>query len=134
MSYVAVFAAAIVSVALGALWYSPLLFGRMWESDLGPLSPERREAMRRGVWRSYALAFLASLLMAYVLAHFVEIALVSSAGEAATLGFWIWLGFIATVLSGSVLWEGKKARFYAITAGYYLLAVPFMGAVLALLG
>lgn len=35
INYLAAGVAALASFALGALWYSPVLFGKTWQKDLG---------------------------------------------------------------------------------------------------
>lgn len=46
-------------------------------------------------------------------------------------GFWAWLGFVATIMLGMTLWEGKPFRLYLLNAGYQLLNLLVMGAILA---
>jgi hypothetical protein len=46
-------------------------------------------------------------------------------------GFWNWLGFIAPVTLGTVLWEGKPWKLWALTNGYYLFSLLIMGVILA---
>jgi hypothetical protein len=45
--------------------------------------------------------------------------------------FWNWLGFVAPVTIGSVLWESRPWKFWFITAGYYLVVLLINGAILA---
>lgn len=47
-------------------------------------------------------------------------------------GFWNWLGFVAPVTLGAVLWEGKHWKLWFLNNGYYLVTLLLMGAVLAL--
>ena len=63
----AVFVAAIVVFVIGGLWYSPLLFGKIWVKAHG-YTPQKIEAMRTGVGRVYAVSFLCYLVMAIVVA------------------------------------------------------------------
>lgn len=130
INYVAVLVAAIANMALGSVWYSPVLFGKTWIALTG-LTPEKmQEAKARGMGKTYAVAFLASLVLACVLAHAVELWAASTVGQALTLAFWAWLGFIAPVLLGSVLWEGKPVRLYVLNVSYYLVALVLMAAIL----
>ena len=68
--------------------------------------------------------------MAYVLAHFAGIWNAADIMGAFNLAFWIWLGFIATVGLGSILWEGKTFQLYAINTGYYLASLFLMALIL----
>ena len=69
--------------------------------------------------------------MVYVLARFLEMLGTTGAGEGAVIGLWVWLGFIATVSLGSVLWEGKPLKLYYINVAYYALDLAIIGAILA---
>ncbi|MCR4312064.1 MAG: DUF1761 domain-containing protein [Candidatus Uhrbacteria bacterium] len=77
------------------------------------------------------MMFVGILIMAYVLAHFIEYAGASTAKEGAEGGFWSWLGFIAPVTLGTVLWGGKSWKLWAINNGHYLVALLVMGAIIA---
>ena len=47
------------------------------------------------------------------------------------VGFLSWLGFVAPVTLGSVLWEGRSWKFWILTNGYYLITLVVMGSILA---
>lgn len=129
INYVAVLLAAVASFVLGALWYSAL-FGKSWMKLMG-FDQRKLQGMKKGVWKSYAAGFVAALVMSYVLAHFVKYAQAATALEGIAAGFWVWLGFVATIMLGAVIWEGKPPKLYAINAGYYLVSLALMGAILA---
>ena len=145
INYLAVFGAAAASMVLGAIWYGPL-FSTRWV-ELSGMTPETIAAAKaKGMGKSYALAAIGSLVMAYVLAHSFVFAssylmLASSAigpGPNAAIaaglmvGFWNWLGFIAPVTLGAVLWEGKPWKLWLLNNAYYLLSLLVMGMILAL--
>jgi hypothetical protein len=48
------------------------------------------------------------------------------------LAFWCWIGFIAPVTLGMVLWEQKPVRAYLIVAFYWLAALMAMALILLL--
>ena len=133
INYFAVVAATIASMALGALWYGPL-FGKTWSALMG-FTPESMEAMKgKGMGKSYALMAVGSLLMSYVLAHALIFASEYLAMEGVlaglTSGFWNWLGFIAPVTLGAVLWEGKPWKLWILNNAYQLLSLLIMGVIL----
>ena len=136
INYLAVFVAGIVATGLGALWYGPL-FGKQWIAMTGMKMPETvTPEMKRNMNRGYALTFVGALVMAYVLAYslvFASLAL-NAGGVSAGLmvGFWNWLGFVAPVMLGMVLWEGKPWKLYFLNVGYYLVSLLVMGTILAL--
>lgn len=139
INYLAVLGAAVVAIGLGFLWFGPL-FGRQWMASLG-ISPEKMEAMKaeamaKGMNKTYALLALSTLVMSYVLAHALIFAssYLNTSGYSAGLqaGFWNWLGFVMPITLGSVLWDNKSWTYFAITSGYYLVALLVMGMILAL--
>jgi hypothetical protein len=138
VNLIAVVVAAIAAFAVGALWYS-VLFGRQWRmlmgmgdgADMGGKMP-MVQAMGGG--------FVATLVMVFVLANLMATAFSSDAieaikpnaiGTALTLAFWIWLGFIATVMSNSVWYENRPWKLYFINVSHYLVALLVAAAILA---
>ncbi len=127
--------AIIVSAALGMIiggsWYSPTFFGNAWVKLAGITPRQAREAQKKGMGKSYALMFLGTLIMAFVLSAIVKWVDAQTFGEGAAVAFWIWIGFILPVHLGSVLWEGKSWKLYWINVTYYLVTLIIMGGILA---
>jgi len=140
VNYLAVSASGVAAMILGSVWYGPL-FGKQWMAMMG-LTPEKTAAMKadpaakKKMMRSYGLMFLGALVMAYVLSHALAFAqaYIGSKGAMAgvSVGFWNWLGFIVPVTMGSVLWESRPWKLWALNAGYYLVQLVMMGVILAL--
>lgn len=134
VNYMAVFAAAVASMILGFLWYGPFL-GKMWIKESGFSKEKIEAAKKKGMAMSYGLMFLGSLFMAFVLSHALVFAQTymktSGISSGLTTGFWNWLGFVAPVTLGSVLWEGKSWKLWCLNNGYYLLSLLTMGVIVA---
>lgn len=130
VNYIAVIASAVAAMVVGYVWYGPL-FGKQWARLTG-VSIER---MQKGGASSYAIMFVGSLIMAYVLSHALVFAgtymIVSGYSAGLSSAFWMWLGFVAPVMLGAVLWEGKSWKLWGINAGYYLVVLAVMGVILA---
>ena len=131
VNYIAVFASAVVSMVIGFLWYSPILFGEAWMKASGKTKKEIDSAKKKGMTSYYLAAFIATLLMAFILAYFVQYVLAATFFEGMQAGFWIWLGFVAPVLLGSILWEGKSFSYYMINVFHYLATLMVMAGILA---
>jgi hypothetical protein len=129
--YPAVVASAVAYWVLGALWYSPLLFARPFIALKG-YSPEQVAAMQA---QSHAgeigVAFVGSLVLAYVLAHFVKFTGAETLSAGMLTGFWLWLGFVVTTSLETVVFEGRPVGLYLINNGYHLAGLLGMGALLA---
>lgn len=130
MNWLAVIVAAILQMVLGFLWYGPL-FGKTWMSMMGIAPQASTGAMGKGMGKTYAWTFVGSLVTAAVLGKLVGAMGATSTGAGAAVGFWAWLGFVATVTLGSVLYEKRSFSLYALNNGYQLVSLVMMGEVLA---
>mgnify|MGYP001593097774 CR=1 FL=1 len=130
LNWWAVLVAALAAYILGALWYSPLLFGKTWLHLMG-WSREQMEHHKKEALRGYLINFVATFVVAAVLAHVVYFLNVVDWQEGLETGFWMWLGFVVTVQLGGVLWEGKKFALFLLNTGYNLASLLAMGVILA---
>ena len=141
VNYLAILLCGIAAMVLGTIWYGPL-FGKTWMGLVGFTEADTQKAKtdpaaRNAMYRSYALMFVASLVMAYVLHHIMVFAM-SYLGESSMMAgissaIWTWLGFVATTSIGSVLWEQRPWKYWFITGGYYLVQLVVMGIIIALM-
>lgn len=140
IDYGAVIVASLCSFALGVLWFSPLLFGGIWNRFQGggsaslegewPGGSRPGTARRDGAGRLAFVAFACCLATAILLAVLLSLTGFGTAGLGALLGFLCWLGFAATLgLAGTVLARRPLAG-WLVESGYGLLALVLMGAVL----
>ncbi|MBI4066448.1 DUF1761 domain-containing protein [Candidatus Gottesmanbacteria bacterium] len=129
LNYLAILVSAIASMAVGFLWYSPLLFAKPWMALKG-LTEEKLEAAKKQMGQMYALSFGGAIVMAYVLAHFADYAVAVDWVTGAQVGFWAWLGFVAPVQMAEVLFGGKSWKLYMINTGYQLASLLVMGGIL----
>ena len=137
INYLAVLVAGISNMVIGFLWYGPL-FGKTWSHLMGwgEMTPEKMAEKQKAAMPGYALSFVGALIMAYVLAHGIVFgnAYLGTSGISGGVqgAFWYWLGFVAPVTIGVVVWDGKPWKLWFINAGYYLAALLAMGAILGL--
>lgn len=124
--------AAVANVVLGMIWYHPKVFGASW-MRLANVSPEAAERTKKQMPVRALFGFLASLVMAYVLANLgIVLGIFDIIGAVLDLAFSAWIGFVAPVLLGAVLWEGKSMKLYAINAGFWLVSLIVMSVILLL--
>jgi len=67
INYLAVLLAALSTMAVGAFWYTPAVFGNLW-MKLAHVKPDKNMSAGQSALM-YGLAFVGSLVTAYVLAH-----------------------------------------------------------------
>lgn len=130
INFLAVLVAAVVTFVIGALWYSPLLFAKPWMKAHGH-TPGKLEEMQKSAGRAYLVSFLAYLVMGAVMAKLVSMTNTASAGGGLVLGFLCWLGFAATIGLTANMFSEKPFSAYLIDAGYQLVYLLVMGALLA---
>lgn len=123
---------AVAGMVVGALWYSPILFGKMWMKLSGMSQEKMAEAKKKSMVKPYAVSFIGLLVMAYVLAHFLAIGVAVTASDALLVAFWLWLGFVVTIKIGDVLWAGDPVKLYIINIAHYLVAIGVMAVILTL--
>ena len=130
-SLLAIVVATFSTFALGALWYSPFLFGRLWVKAHG-YTPEQLVAMRAGAARAYGVALLCYAATAIALALLLDRLGVTSALTAVRLGALCWAGFAATVGLTAHMFTGKRLTTYLIDAAYQLVYMVGMSLLLTL--
>ena len=106
VNYLAVVVSALAAFMLGALWYSPMLFARQWTTVHG-YTPEKLEAMKQGMVRTYAISFVCFVVTAWVMAVLSSRVGVGSAMGGVRLGALTWLGFAATIGLTANLYSDK---------------------------
>jgi len=133
VNYWAVLLAAIVSMVIGFLWYSPWLFGKTW-MKLSGLTDQKLKAMKqKGMTTAYVLMFIGSLVSSLILAYIIAYAEVTTVLGGAAIGLMTWLGFVATTSLGMVLWEGKPVGLYLLNNGHSVVMAIITGGILAAL-
>tara|TARA_Y100000031_G_C8076217_1_gene317467 strand:- start:182 stop:601 length:420 start_codon:yes stop_codon:yes gene_type:complete len=130
VNYWAILVSGVAAVVIGAVWYSPGVFGKAWMQLVGFKKEDMKKAKQEGMAGKYLTGFIGALVMAFILAHFIGFAGASSAVGGAIAAFWLWLGFIATTTLGSVLWERKPLTLYFLNNAYNLLSLLVMGVIL----
>src|SRR5687768_5433681 len=109
VNLLAVGLAAVVTMIIGGLWYSPLLFARPWMVAMGfdPNDKGKIAEMQKGACKLYALAFVASLVAAFVLAKLFVRTEVADLPRAMMYSVAVWGGFVATVQFTAVLFGNR---------------------------
>ncbi|HUR37703.1 MAG TPA: DUF1761 domain-containing protein [Terriglobales bacterium] len=134
VNLLAVLAAGVATMVVGFLWYSPMLFARPWMIAMGmdPDDKEKLAAMQKSAGMSYGLAFVASLVTAFVLGKLFSRLGIVELQRAIMYSVAIWAGFVATVQLTGVLFEQKSMKLWFINTGYQLVCYVVMGIILAM--
>ncbi len=114
----------------GMIWYGPATFGKIWMKWNG-LTDADMVSSKDSVGKLYAVQFIASLVMIYVLAHFVSYFGIKDFNGAWTLGFWIWLGFMFAGAAGIYIFPPKRWELFLFDSAYKLINIVIIAWVLA---
>lgn len=128
INWLAVVAAALSTFVIGGLWYSPLLFGKVW---MRANNFSEDDLKRGSAPVIFGLAALFSLIMAANLAAFLNF-------DGVTLGFALGaalaagLGWAGLGLAIVALFERRSWAYIGINAGYLTVAFLVMGLIIGL--
>lgn len=128
----AVIIATLAGFLVGWLWYSPYLFARQWNELVNGGKPENAPPGRFTPAAALGIELALTFVTAYTLAIVSSALRIQGPFGATRLAAWVWLGFIATALFSSVLFERKPLKLFYITAGHRLAVILVMSLIIAL--
>jgi hypothetical protein len=127
VNLVAVIVAAVTYFIIGAVWYSPILFGNEWLKEM-KIKPTGMKKDRMALCMGGS--FASELLTAFVLAAVVRVSNADGLVPGANAGFLLGVGLLATSIITNYLYEDRSLKLYAINAGYHVASFTAMGAIL----
>ncbi len=130
VSLIGVILAAASAIVIGSIWYSPKLFGGMWQKMIGLTDQE----MKKNMGPAMIMMVVMSLLTAYVLDHFINYThnfmAVSWMSAGLQTALWVWLGFGLTTIVAHGAFEPRDKQIMLINASNRLVTLTAMGAIL----
>lgn len=133
--YTMIFVATILQFILGAIWYSPLMFGKWWMEimEVTHVSKDELSKMQKEMGPFYALQLFITLFSTFSFATLVPFIPAFSMYH---IAFWLWIGFITPVQIGSVIWGNTKKKFWVkqifVMVSYQLVGLMLTACVLSL--
>ena len=125
-NYWAILVAAIASFVFEACWYS--IFLQKWLDGTG-----RTMAWLAGTGMSEALQYGTALVSAAVIATAISCVTQLTGPQTALRGIrvaaMLWLGFVVTTWATEYIFEVRPLSLFAINAGFWLLGMILMGAI-----
>ena len=131
INYLAVVVSAAVAFLVGGLWYSPILFAKMWVNAHG-YTEEQVKEMQKGAARSYSISVLCLLLIAFALAVLSGYLQLVRADQGLKLGLLVWAGFALPLGLMAHAYSNKRAATLIIDTAYQLVYLLLMGAILTI--
>jgi len=128
VNLIAVLACGVASLLLGGLWYSPVLFGKLWQRSAG-LSDEQAKSGNMGL--IFGGAFVLSLIAAYVFGMFLGQSMPLTGAVGA--GFAAGLCWVAASFGTNYLFERRPLSLWLVNGGYHTLQFTLFGLILGLI-
>lgn len=122
LNWLSIIVAAVSAFALGALWYSPLLFATRWMKETGITEESVKNS---NMLMIFGLSFLLSFIASFFLALFIG----ADAGGffGAFAGFMAGLGWVFTFMGITYLFERRTLAHFLINSLYSVASLTLMG-------
>ena len=128
INILAVVISAISAMVVSFIWYSPPLLEKSWLDQIG----RTRAQVEGDSPLKYLVAFIGSLLMAYILARLLDIVGGPSLELGILMAVVVWVAFVAATSAANFAFAGRPVRLWLIENGGHLLTLLVMGAILGL--
>ena len=133
VSYLAILVAAVASWIFGAAWYmtlaKPWMAAQGYANEAEMLGPSGKPSPV-----PFVIAFVAELVMAWVLAGIIGHMGRVTVGNGLITGFFAWLGFAITTMAVNYAYSRHKPMLTAIDGGHWLGVLLIQGLVIGLFG
>lgn len=130
INFLAVVVAGVAAWALGAMWYSPILFSKVWQREIGHSDEDLKNA-------NFVLIFGTSAVMMMVMALGMAILMYGHGmGEmvnwknGAVMGLVAGALFVAPSIAINYLYQRRSLTLFAIDAAYQILFMGIIGLIL----
>jgi hypothetical protein len=137
INWLAVLACVVASMVIGAVWFGPKTFFRIWWKAIGKSDIEDAGGSSIGMGVTWGLIVFCAFVQAVFMSLFVN-ALGSVTGgvslaSGVLAGFLLWLGFVAPAsLTNKLFADRLKA--WVLEAGNHLITYLVMGAIIGAMG
>jgi hypothetical protein len=128
INYWAVAVAWLVSVVVGAFWYSPAGFGKRWEKYTGidiMKMPEKESTS------AIIYVALSAVLQVLALAVVLNSLQVTTVANGLWVGLVLWLGLTAATTVGVTLYSRRSWKYWWLNSSYFLVVMAANSVILA---
>jgi hypothetical protein len=128
INYLAVIVAAVAYMILGALWYSPVLFGNAWMRSIGKTKEQVTADFSP---LNYLWALIASFLASYGIARIMLWTGSQGIGDAIKIAIVAGICFVVATMGVNDIFEGRKKGLTLINVLYHILGFIIAGIIIA---
>ena len=132
VKWLAVIVGAVIYFALGALWYSQMLFARQWQRSIG-WDPQRTPPQQSVA--TYAVPFVAYLVMAAAVGLIAAATGTDNFGEGVVLGLVVGIGLSLMHTLVDATFDPNKPEprtWFAINGAYHTIGLLIVAIVIAI--
>lgn len=128
LNYWAILAAWLINVVVGAIWYSPAGFQKLWSklSGVDMMKIPKREANR-----AIILVALAALVQSVTLAVVLNSMHIIDVAKGLEVGLLLWFGLTAVTTIGNTLYARLSLKLWWLNASFFLVVMVANSAILA---
>lgn len=125
----AVLAGTLALWGLGALWYSPLLFGKIWQKEVGF---KEEEVTKVNMLMVFGLSFLAMLFMVWALNFVINSHKPEEVSMLRGLHYGAFTGFFFSMMTTGInyLYQRRSLKLWLIDGFYMILGLGVAGMIL----
>jgi hypothetical protein len=123
LNLLAVILGAVIYFALGAVWFTPVLFGRQWQNAIGWAASQRPPEMKPS---AYALPAVAYVVMAIATGLLAAATGSDTLIEGIVLGVVVGVGYAVTLTAVEAVFDPNKPQpwtWFGISASYHFLGL-----------
>ncbi|MBK7109645.1 MAG: DUF1761 domain-containing protein [Bacteroidetes bacterium] len=130
INYLAVIVCTVIAFVLGALWYSPVLFSKTWQKEVGLTNDDLKNA---NMFQIFGSSFVLMLVMIIGLAVLLGMTAHSTSFMSGfTFGLWIGVFFNAASYGINMLYQRKSLKLWLIDSSYQILFLAISGGILSI--
>ena len=133
LNWLAVIVGAVVYFAIGAVWFTPMVFGKPWMAAIGWDESRPRPEMNPATYVVPAVAYLVAAIATGLLAKATG---TDTLSEGIVLGLVVGIGYALVVTATDATFDPNKPKpwnWFAISGAYHVLSLTIVGAIFGLL-
>jgi len=124
VNFLSVIVAAVAYMALGAIWYSPALFGNAWMKGIG----KTKEEVKAGASpMNYVFALILSFIAAYGIARIMVWTNRGSISDGIVIGLLAGVCFVLSTMGVNDIFENRPKSLCAINILYHIVGFIVIG-------
>ena len=127
INWIAVFLGALAYFIIGALWYSPFLFGKMWAAG----HKIDMTGSRKSLPRIMVLSFLLDFLVVFVTGVMMELSRAKSFDDKMEVAIMLSGAYAVSIVGQAILYQQKSFAIWVIDASYHIIGICVAAAIVA---